>query len=140
MSKRRRYSKTYYPKKQIIIFIIAIMIAIAGKIRQGIVNLNPTSAASVSMQTASGEELAIKPYEGAPSIEINGNIPFFSYQDKTETAFEDYSDLDIFGRCGTAYACLGPETMPTEARGQIGSVKPTGWHTVKYAGVSGNYL
>lgn len=31
--------------------------------------------------------------------------------------------------------------MPTEERGAIGSVKPTGWHTVKYNGiVDGNYL
>jgi DNA-entry nuclease len=31
--------------------------------------------------------------------------------------------------------------MPTEERGEIGQIKPTGWHTVKYSGlVDGNYL
>ena len=31
--------------------------------------------------------------------------------------------------------------MPTEERGSIGSVKPSGWHTVRYNGVvDGNYL
>ena len=30
--------------------------------------------------------------------------------------------------------------MPTEERGSIGSVKPSGWHTVKYDIVSGKYL
>ena len=30
--------------------------------------------------------------------------------------------------------------MPTEDRGAIGQVKPTGWHTVKYDKVDGNYL
>lgn len=30
--------------------------------------------------------------------------------------------------------------MPTEERGEIGMVKPTGWHTVKYDNVDGNYL
>lgn len=30
--------------------------------------------------------------------------------------------------------------MPTEERGNIGNVKPTGWHTVKYNGIDGNYL
>ena len=30
--------------------------------------------------------------------------------------------------------------MPTEKRGNIGMVKPTGWHTVKYDGVDGKYL
>lgn len=33
------------------------------------------------------------------------------------------------------------ETMPTEDRGDIGDVKPSGWHTVRYNGVvDGNYL
>ena len=30
--------------------------------------------------------------------------------------------------------------MPTEKRGSIGSVKPTGWYTVKYDIVDGKYL
>lgn len=30
--------------------------------------------------------------------------------------------------------------MPTEDRGSIGQVKPTGWHTVKYDCVDGKYL
>lgn len=30
--------------------------------------------------------------------------------------------------------------MPTEERGNIGSVKPTGWHTIKYDVVDGKYL
>ena len=30
--------------------------------------------------------------------------------------------------------------MPTEERGSIGQVKPTGWHTVKYDCVDGKYL
>ena len=30
--------------------------------------------------------------------------------------------------------------MPTEERGDIGQVKPTGWHTVKYDCVDGKYL
>ena len=31
--------------------------------------------------------------------------------------------------------------MPTEERGEIGMVKPSGWHTIKYNGiVDGNYL
>ena len=30
--------------------------------------------------------------------------------------------------------------MPTEKRGSIGEVKPTGWHTAKYDNVDGKYL
>ena len=30
--------------------------------------------------------------------------------------------------------------MPTEKRGSIGSIKPSGWHTVKYDHIDGKYL
>ncbi len=56
-------------------------------------------------------------------------------------AFEVYSDLDKLGRCGVAYANICKELMPTEDRGEIGMVKPSGWHTVKYNDlIEGNYL
>lgn len=66
-------------------------------------------------------------------VEVNGNIPYFTEEDKQRRdAFEMYSELDELGRCGTAYACVCRELMPTEERGSIGSVKPSGWHTVRY--------
>lgn len=71
---------------------------------------------------------------------INENIPYFEESDYTTTSFESYSDLDELGRCGVAYANIGQDLMPTEERGAIGSVKPSGWHTVKYDIVDGNYL
>ena len=40
--------------------------------------------------------------------------------------------MDRLGRCGPATACLGRETMPTEERGPIGMIRPSGWHTVRY--------
>lgn len=75
-------------------------------------------------------------------IEVNNNIPLFTEAEKKCTEpFELYSDLDLLGRCGVAYANVCKELMPTEERGEIGSIKPTGWHTVKYPGlVEGNYL
>jgi DNA-entry nuclease len=30
--------------------------------------------------------------------------------------------------------------MPTEKRGSIGSIKPSGWHTIKYDHIDGKYL
>lgn len=74
--------------------------------------------------------------------EINGNEPLFSKSDLKRTdAFEDYSELDELGRCGAAYANICLDLMPMEARGEIGNVRPTGWHTVKYNDlISGNYL
>lgn len=80
-------------------------------------------------------------YSGNPYVVINDNNPYFSENELTVQSFESYSELDDLGRCGTAYACIGLDLMPTEERGDIGSVKPTGWHTVKYNGiVDGNYL
>lgn len=83
---------------------------------------------------------AIPAYSGSPYVTVNDNVPFFTDSEMVTTPFEYYSDLDSLGRCGTAYANVCKEIMPTEKRGAIGSVKPTGWHTVKYDIVDGKYL
>lgn len=83
----------------------------------------------------------IPAYSGSPYVEVNNNVPQFSDEDKACTSFEEYSPLDYLGRCGVAFALIGTETMPTEERGSIGEVRPSGWHTVRYNGVvDGNYL
>ena len=84
----------------------------------------------------------IPDYSGAPYIEINNNKPFFTQEERSNSeAFENYSELDELGRCGAAYANVCRELMPTEPRGEIGDIKPTGWHTVKYNDIiDGNYL
>lgn len=79
-------------------------------------------------------------YSGEPYVVVNNNIPFFKDSDLTTEAFEKYSDLDSLGRCGAAYANVCQEIMPTEKRGEIGMIKPTGWQTVKYDWVDGKYL
>ena len=90
---------------------------------------------SVCETTSNG----IPEYSGSPYAVINNNEPYFT--DITTDVFETYSDLDNLGRCGVAFANICKEIMPTEDRGQIGNVKPSGWHTVKYNGIiSGNYL
>lgn len=82
----------------------------------------------------------IPKYDSEPYVAVNNNVPFFYKSDLTKKSFESYSKLDKLGRCGKAYACIGTDLMPTEERGSIGSVKPTGWHTVKYDNVDGKYL
>lgn len=83
----------------------------------------------------------IPPYSGTAYIEINGNSPFFTPDDYTTSSYEYYSDLDSLGRCGVAYACVGKDLLPTEKRGEIGMVKPSGWHTVRYDDlISDKYL
>lgn len=79
-------------------------------------------------------------YAGEPYAVINGNVPSFDESDFTDQSFETYSELDALGRCGAAYANVGSDLMPTEKRGSIGQVKPSGWQTVKYDNVDGKYL
>lgn len=80
-------------------------------------------------------------YNGEPYVELNDNVPNFTTREKNNTkAFENYHRLDTLGRCGTAYANICKELMPTKKRGAIGMVKPSGWHTVKYDIVDGKYL
>lgn len=79
-------------------------------------------------------------YSDSPYVIVNNNEPFFTENDMTADSFEYYGELDELGRCTVAYASIGKDLMPTEKRGSIGSVKPTGWHTVKYDIVDGKYL
>ncbi len=77
----------------------------------------------------------IPDYTRYASVEINGGDPFFTDNEITDVAFESYSELDPLGRCGVAFACIGIEIMPTEERGEIASITPTGW---EYNGMSNN--
>lgn len=77
----------------------------------------------------------IPDYKRNPYVEINGGTPFFEDDEITTEAFESYSPLDMIGRCGVAFACIGLEIMPTEDRGDIANVTPSGW---EYNGVSNN--
>ncbi len=101
--------------------------------------------AAQSVQTQPSTEVTISvadipAYAGDPYVTINDNEPQFLETDLATSSYEYYSDLDDLDRCGVVYACIGTDLMPTEERGNIGSVKPSGWHTVKYDIVDGKYL
>lgn len=103
---------------------------------------NTEEITSNEEQSTSSFDLgSIPEYTGNPYTVIHDNVPYFADEELSKTdSFESYSDLDELGRCGVAYANVGQDLMPTEKRGAIGSVKPTGWHTVKYDCVDGKYL
>lgn len=83
----------------------------------------------------------IPDYDGKAYVELNGNVPELSESEKTYSeSFEEYGKLDSLGRCTYAISCIGKDLMPTEKRGSIGSVKPSGWHISKYDFVDGKYL
>ena len=71
-------------------------------------------------------------YAGRPYAVLNNNTPGFTASDLSYLSFERYSELDALGRCGEAFACLGPELMPTASRESIGQIRPSGWQTVRY--------
>lgn len=89
-------------------------------------------------QTYSMENLP--PYSGSPYVALDGNVPDFSPEQKTGESCEFYTDLDQLGRCGACYANIGPDLMPTEERGSISSVHPSGWMQAQYDCVDGENL
>ena len=106
------------------------------------VNNESTTAEAVADSSANsfGDIDNIPEFKGEPYIVINDNVPELSPDQADRAYFENYAPLDSLGRCGVAFACLGLETMPTEDRGEIGQVKPSGWKTAKYDCVDGKYL
>ena len=115
-------------KKNIFCFIVIALISIVAMFASDNLYQSKNGQHAVSEVIA----LNIPDYNGKPYTEVNNNQPFFDNDDITTEVFETYSDLDYLGRCGTAYANICKELMPTEERGEIGMIKPTGWHTVKY--------
>lgn len=83
---------------------------------------------------------ALPAWSGDAYVTIDRNVPGFTAEDLTTECFESYSPLDALGRCGTAYACVGREIMPTEDRGSISSVTPSGWINKQYDFIDGKYL
>ena len=109
---------------------------------QVIENSNDTNS-STQNTTADSSNITIDnipAYSGDDYIILNNNIPNFSESDLTTTSFEEYAPLEDVGRCGVAYSNIGTDIMPTEKRESISSVKPSGWHSVKYDIVEGKYL
>ena len=83
----------------------------------------------------------ISPFDGKTAyVQVDGNQPNFTQADMVTTSYERYTPLDALGRCGVTMACVGVDIMPTEERGSIGQIKPSGWHTVRYDCVDGQYL
>lgn len=100
--------------------------------QQGWQNLQKEIFDSAYSEESYDSAVEVPEYEGEPYVILDGNEPAFTEDEMTTTVYEQYSPLDSYGRCQTAEACVGEELMPDEKRGDISSVKPTGWQSVRY--------
>jgi len=120
-------------KKSSIALILFLVLALIS----GCVSVNDLDYENINKHYSLSD---IPEYTGEPYVVLNGNVPLLTVDEHSKTSYEEYSRLDSIGRCGVCVASIGYDIMPTEERGSIGSVKPTGWQTVKYDFVDGKYL
>lgn len=139
MAKRKNIRQKYI--KLILAVVLAIIIAVASSLGVDFSKIfgNITNENTISY-TTSYDLTSIPQFTTEAYVVLNDNRPNFSEEDYNKETLEEYSELDYLGRCGPAFAKVGIETMPTEERGEIGQVKPSGWQTVKYDIVDGKYL
>ena len=112
-------------------------------------NKQETSNESPEVNSEAMQEMTAFDYNSLPAYNgeaytvVNDNKPYF-YPDymvpKAYTSYATYGDLDQLGRCTETFAIIGKDIMPTEPRGSIKDVKPTGWKIGKYDFVNGKYL
>lgn len=117
--------------KQILIIIFFILVIIIGIYANNYNENNNTNEQPVISYTLD----TIPEYSSEPYITINNSIPNFQENDFTTNSFEDYSDLDDYGRCGVAFANLNKEgTMPkeNENRKSLDKIIPSGWQDTEY--------
>lgn len=134
MAKRRKN------KQSSIYFIVALIIFLIVGVYEGKIVFQPIEDNSNVVNQVSYDLASIPEYSNANYVVLNNNEPNFTESDYTTNSFERYSELDSLGRAKVAYANIGVDLMPTEERGSIGQVKPSGWHLVKYDIVNGKYL
>ena len=101
---------------------------------------NKSSKRTTKSSKSSFSYKSVPKYKDKPYVAINNNEPFFKKNELKGKSFEKYSKLDYLGRCGVAEASIGTDLMPSEKRGSISQVKPTGWHSVRYNFVDGKSL
>ena len=124
-------------KKRSKLFVLILLLGVLFYCKDDIYNY---TYSLINSGSSSSNMEDIADYNGNSYVIVNDNNPYFKEEEYTTDSFEKYSELDLLGRCGVAYANISKELMPTEKRGSIGSIKPSGWHTVKYDHIDGKYL
>ena len=133
---RRKNSKKQI-KQFLGMIIVFICLAVSIVFGNDVLDVaNETSQVSANEMNTYSRIEDIPEYTDKIYVEINNNMPYFEPSEYTVKEFEKYSELDELGRCGVAYANICKATMPLEGdeRGDISSIKPTGWEQAKYEG------
>lgn len=136
VAKRKKMKKEALP---IAVIIGLILANFSGDFQNFLTNLSFDGVYNERVPSYDIDEIG--EYSGQEYVIVNGNKPYFTFEEyDISKSFEKYSNLDHLGRCGVAVANIGKDLMPTEERGSIGMIKPSGWHTVKYDNIDGKYL
>ena len=129
-NKNRRFSTAYIA---LILLVVSVFYAVFFVAPASAEEEMPVPAIQDSEIPASTLQASdIEPYDGAAIAIINDGQPDFYQSQLVRDAYVRFSPLDSLGRTGACMACLGKETLPTEARGEIGDIRPSGWHTIRY--------
>lgn len=135
-NRKRNKEKNIY--KYLITLVITIVIGIVGYYCPELINTQKTNEiVNNDVKNVNTSELKdIPQYTDFPYVYINNNVPNFLESEYITKPFEKYSELDSLGRCGVAYVNICKEIMPAEGekRGDISSIKPSGWRQKKYNG------
>lgn len=121
-------------KKHGLLWTLLIVVVIFAAVVVGTYLFKGNSVNNTSSPTVVKDAGNIPEFSGADYVLLNNNRPNFVEKDFQEISGENFSNLDRLGRCGTAVAMLDRSMMPTEARGEIGQIKPSGWQQAKYEG------
>lgn len=128
----------------VVVIAVSILTAVVGRVQQhrqsakkmqaSTTQVAKTQAAKDSGVPKQQDSLEIPGFSGKAYVVIHQNQPYFAKDLSSipRKSFQKFSDLDKLGRCGTAEAVVGRDIMPTEKRGRIGMIKPSGWHTIRY--------
>lgn len=82
----------------------------------------------------------LQPYSGQPYTIVQENEPNFTEDEIVDESFKYFSPLDLLGRCGPAFSCVGRDLLANQERESISSIYPTGWQSVQYDCVEGKNL
>jgi len=121
--------------KRIILYLLALVITFLGYSMY-----EKTPSDSVNTYQSYDWFTSVGEFDGEPYTVVNNNVPFFTEDEITDVSFESYGDTDALERCTVCIASVGRDIMPTEERGYIGYIKPSGWQNEKYDFVDGKYL